>query len=359
MLRELEEQHEFSVENDLFGSLGTGAAFYLLPIGSLMSMPGIVGVLELDDSESLQRGLDGLLGLLQQQAGGDFEIKYKPYRDAPLWYFSFTGDSPIPISPSLAIVEDHLLVTLTSVRAKKEIKRVLAGASELHPVMASLTPPPQSANAVGYMDWGSLFEGAYEGGRAVLGFMGGADLPFDVTSLPEAALFTDFYEPTVLWSRLDEDAIYTRVESSFGPETALGLAALGGAAFLGFQAFMEGAHVEQAEEIEAVEADPDELEPDSSGRYPEDATAEAMDFLSTRLAVFRLETGAYPGELAALVEPTENYPRGFLDGGAVPQDGWGRAFVYAVSDDATTYRLWSIGDDGVDQGGEGDDLLHQ
>jgi len=354
MFADLEAKHGFSFEKDIFGSLGNSAGFYLLPIGGLMSVPGMAIVLELDAPESFQRGLEGILAALGEQGGGDFEIRYKPYRDAPLWYFSFSGDSPIPISPSLAIVEDHLLITLTSVRAKKEIKRLLASAEtpdDLHPVLSVENPPPENAVAIGYMDWGSLFEGAYEGGRALLGLMGGGgQLPFDPTMLPEADTFASFYEPTVVWSTVDESGMYTRMESSFGPETWIGLGALGAGAFLGFQAFQSSRVELQTEQVHVEEvSDP--------GPPPAAATRDALRLLATRLAVHKLDVGRYPARLDGLLEKTANYPNGFLDGGEVPSDGWGRPFRYVPSDDFKSYRLWSVGPDGVDQDGSGDDAV--
>ena len=56
------------------------------------------------------------------------------------------------------------------------------------------------------------------------------------------------------------------------------------------------------------------------------------------------------------MQPTESYPRGFLDGPSLPADGWGRPYVYAVDEGGAGYRLRSVGADGVDQGGEGDDV---
>jgi hypothetical protein len=358
MVRELEERHDFNVENDLFAALGSGAGFYMLPIGGLMSMPGMVIVLELDDAASFQKGLEGLLAALQEEGGSEFEIKYRPYRDAPLWYFSFNTGSPIPISPALAIIDDHLLITLTSVRAKKEIKRILAGPGERHPLLASTNAPPDDAVGVGYMDWGTLFEGVYEGGRAALAFMGGGmELPFDITTLPEGSTFSEFYRPTVSWSQKNEHGFYSRTESSFGPETLLGLAALGGGAFVGFKAFSEGELevVDESGGLDETTAEGQEPEPPSLPA--ETTTAETMRGLSTRLAVYKLELGRYPEELSKLLGPTENYPNGFLDGGEVPVDGWGRVFSYEVSTDTTTYQLWSKGVDGIDQGGQGDDLV--
>jgi hypothetical protein len=207
------------------------------------------------------------------------------------------------------------------------------------------------------MDWAKLAEGLYDGARGMLGFMGGADLPFDVTTLPDAGTFTRFYEPSVYWSRITEAGTYLRAESSFGPETLLGLGLLGGGVFLGLRAVTE-----LEAEVEEAPAPPAASEPEDAPAEPRKdpgvTTRETMDFLATRLAVYRLETGRYPASLDVLLDPTEAYPRGFLGGDTLPVDGWGRSFSFAASENGATFRLWSVGADGVDQMGEGDDLVH-
>ena len=79
--------------------------------------------------------------------------------------------------------------------------------------------------------------------------------------------------------------------------------------------------------------------------------------LSTRLEVFSLDQSRYPAKLEELTQPTPNYPHGFVDGLPLPIDGWKQAFEYSAAADGASYRLWSIGADGVDGGGEGDDVV--
>lgn len=358
-LSRLEETYGFSLRDDVFGSFGSGVGAYLLPISGLLSPPGGALVAELDDPERFQRGLEGVLRFLEDEAGGEFEVKFRPYREAPLWFFSFQG-TPIPISPTLAVVDGHLLVTLNSTRAKKEIKRIQSlsepGAEPpaSHPARALA---PEEASMVGYMDWAALIAGAYDGGKAALAMFGGnLDLPVDTTLLPETELLTRYHRPSVYWTRVTDDAIYSRGESSFGPETLLGLGALvgvgaaGGALMQPGQPGPSGAQAtEQHLEVHVVsEESPAELR---------DQTRKSLRFLATRLAVYKLESGGYPATLSVLVEPTSDYPRGFLDGRELPLDAWDNAFAYSVSDAGTGYRLWSLGPDGVDQDGQGDDLV--
>lgn len=375
-LSKLEEQYGFSLEGDVLASMGSGAAGYVLPLSGIMGPPGMALVVELDDTERFQKGLEGLLKFLEDQSGGEFKVQYRPYREVPLWTFSFenTG-APIPISPSLVIQEGHLFATLTSQRAKKEIKRLQDLAAPAEPTAAEApaengaepAPPaihvvrslaPSDATAVGYMDWAQLFGGAYDGGKALLALMGGGlNLPFDPMLLPEGELFTQFYEPSFSWTRVSEDAVYSRGESSLGPEAVLGVIGIGGVAALAVQEVIGSKPAPQptstAKVVETV-AEPVALDPAAQL----DATRESLRFLATRLAVYKLEVKRYPGRLEDLLLPTGTFPRGFLDGRELPRDAWKNAFSYSASADGSGYRLWSMGPDGVDQSGEGDDLVN-
>ena len=375
-LTRIESQYGFSLRDDLFGALGSSAGGYLLPIKGLLALPGFALVAELEDPEGFQRGLEGLLRFLEDEGEGEFSVRSRPYRDAPLWSFSFQAKTPMQISPSICIVGGHVLVTLSSSRAKKEIKRIQAlsddpsdpeapgdaadagdtgeGAAPAWHAARSLAPA--DATLVGYMDWTALFEGLYDGGKALLGFMGSGDrLPFDPTLLPDSELLTRFHQPSLYWTRVTEDAVYTRGESSFGPETLLGIAAVAGAGVFGARSMPMGpsgqAPFEGTVELEAQERP---KEPSPPERQEE--TRKTLRLLATRLAVYKLEAGRYPAELATLSQPTENYPRGFLDGRELPLDAWENPFSYSVEADGTGYRVWSRGPDGVDQSGGGDDL---
>ncbi len=356
LLGQLQARHGFDLERDVFGSMGAGIGAYLLPVKGVLSIPGVVLVAELRDPAAFQRGLDGLLKLLEEQAGGEFTVRYRPYLDQPLWTFSFGGSDgdgnpvfAVPISPTLTIVDGHLLVTLRSDRAKKEIKRLLAGESGSHPVLSLASPPPKDATFVGFMDWAALIDGVYEGARAALpliaSFVG--ELPFDLEALPDAETFTRFFEPSVAWSReLGNGVSLTRLESSFGPETWLGL--LGGGASL-LLAHEHSSARDRARSKAKVK--------DAEVQAVLDQTQSGLDELGTRLEVYRIESGRFPASLETLLAPTPSYPRGYLPSGVVPVDGWGRDFFYLPASDGLSFSLWSVGENGADERGNGDDLV--
>ncbi len=64
--------------------------------------------------------------------------------------------------------------------------------------------------------------------------------------------------------------------------------------------------------------------------------------------------GAAPASLADLHEKSDMHPSGYLDGDAVPMDGWGHAHVYKKT--ANGYDLYSMGPNGADDSNSGDDI---
>lgn len=349
---ELEDRYGFSVERDLFGSLGGGALVYLLPVTALIAPPGCALVLEVRDEQAFRRGLDGLFELLNEllEANGG-SIKMRPYQEVPLWTLSLPQSmrgslGPMQPSPSVALARGHAIFTLTSLRAKKEIKRALGEEGSLHALLSSERKPPADAVLAGYLDWPALLSGIYGGGRSLLslaGTMGGQDLPVDVQSLPAAEVFVRYFEPTTVWTRKSGAGSLTRIDGSFGLETGPGLALL---AF----ALVAGGSMRE----EVVVSQTLELEPPAAGEAA--ATRATMDYLRTRLAVYRIENGKYPAALGVLIESTHAYPKGYLKEQVLPDDAWGRPFRYGADPDGATFRLWSVGPDGVDQQGGGDDV---
>ena len=81
-----------------------------------------------------------------------------------------------------------------------------------------------------------------------------------------------------------------------------------------------------------------------------------FQLLSLRHAVLAYQIdhdAALPASLAELTK-TEEGKQAYFSGDL--EDGWGRAVRYRITEEG--YRLWSVGSNGVDEEGEGDDLLH-
>ena len=369
---ELEERYGFSIEKDIFGSLGKGMLMYLLPLKGVTSIPGMAFVADVEDPVALQRGIEGLMAMLGDEVGEEFKVRSKPYRDAPVWTITFgmeDGGEANPLmnafSPSISIVKNRLLLTLNSTHIKKEIKRALGEETGIHVIATEAQRPPADAVTCGYMDWAALLNGAYEGGRGLLGLMGGAGpVPIDASKLPEPSVFTHFYRPTTFYSRTIPNGTYLRNESSFGPETWGSLIGMGLMAGFATSTTEPDESIEMMDDEEGAMTAPDgepavrvTVADTRASSAQATQTREALRQVATAIAVHQMDVGKYPAKLDTLLISTANYPSGFLKQGALPKDGWGHAFAFELLDAGARYRLWSFGADGLDQKGGGDDIV--
>lgn len=375
-MRELESEHGIHLQRDIFDSLGDGMVAYMLPIQGML--PAGALIVDVEDVEPFTRGMQALFDLLNQHASAEMSVKYKPYKvkggvEVPMWTIDLAesgGGGPfggaMMLNPTFAIVGKRALVTLQTVRARKEIKRLLGEEENAaHPLWSAPAQPPADATTVGYMDWGTLFNGIYKQVRMVAGIAAASgESGFDSSKLPEADAITRFYKPTIVWTKAVEIGQYSHWESSFGPETWLGLAALGGVVAVGIQELREHPSPPPTESEErtvevrkssTVEPPLPPVPPKPLGSREATVTSARLASLRTAIAVYEAEKGGPPAKLEELLIPTASFPQGFLKERTLPVDGWGRAFGYA-RDGGGSYRLWSCGPDGVDQKGAGDDL---
>jgi type II secretion system (T2SS) protein G len=359
-IAELEQRMSFDLEHDIFASLGSGAVAYLPPLATVAALPGVAITIEVRDATSLERGIKGLMALLEEQSEGAFTIRSKPYRDAPMWTFQFGeengGINPFQPAPTVTIVKDRLVIAINSTRAKKEIKRALGEEKGKHVVAQPGTQPPAEASTFGYMDWGSLLADGFDKAKGLAGLAGGmmgGEMPIDIASLPPGQTFTHFFKPSRFYCKSIPGGTYLRNESSFGPETWLSLIGLGAGAVLTLR---------DASPPDEVVLEPDVVVPPEAPAEPAapakeaQATRESLSSLATAIAVYKLDQSRYPAKLDELLTKSARFPNGYLKQGVVPNDGWNRAFAYTLQSDGSDYRLWSKGPDGIDQGGQGDDL---
>ncbi len=356
-LAQFEREFDFNFDEQILANLRGGMCAYLLPYTGI-GLPQVGLIASLKDATAFESGLRGLLKALGAAQGKRLSVRESKYRDAPQWTVNFSADGANPQlaafmpAPTFSIVGDRLVVSLSSLRSKKEVKRLQGEPSSPHPVASDATRFPADAGFAGWMDWATTIDGVWSVARSALAMFGGqlslpVDLPSVMTALPESArTFTRFFEPTTLTCRARNGGFAWRWESSFGPETVLvELALIAGGVSVG----------DNSTEVIAPRSEPPE-----SDRAEEEQRSKALTTLrsiSARIVVFRLDQSRLPSSLAELSQPTTNYPRGFLDGLEVERDPWGQPFRFELAADGGSYRLWSTGPDGVDAGGQGDDLL--
>lgn len=344
---ELETKVGFPLEQ-LFGRMGPGLLGYVLPLAGIGVPPTYLWI-ELREPAEFSAALEAFCAKLPELVpGASAETRdYRPKNAAtgereriPVTSIQLPPGTvdlgPLSVSPSLAVVGDRLVLGTSAMSLKKELKRFFEEPATAAGPPAELGIAPGTRSVL-WVDWGGLIEGVVEIVRGLGSLLSGfGELPFDPKALPNPQVFTRAMQPTVHTSRRVDGGILRRHEASFGPETWL---ALGATAY--------GLWTGQAL---AAPVTP----PAPSAGAEVDATAMRLADLRTGLAVFQLAAGSYPESLAELVVPTADYPQGFLEGASVPVDGWGRAFHYARGEGS--YILRSLGADGIDQGGDGDDV---
>ncbi|MEW6074170.1 MAG: type II secretion system protein GspG [Planctomycetota bacterium] len=377
----------------LFAGIGPGFVVYANAPGGL-ALPEMYAWIELADPGAFQAGLAALGGTLGQRFPG-FGLETRDYRVKdpatgeriafPITTLGFPpellAESPVPIAiaPSLTVTGGKLLVSPSSMHLKRELKRLYGGDEK-----AAAAVPGEAAGGAGgaagttgtpattrtrhpwemelaaetrsllVMDWGQLLGGLLATAKALGGMF---SLPFDVQALPSPEVFGRYFAPTVHVSRRVDGGTYRRHEASFGPEVA------GGALLAVFFAFEPhaamAAPMAAPMEITWEDSPPGEALPPPGGDDAHLATEHALQVVRMGLAVYQLDQKVHPASLAVLIQPTGAFPNGFLDPPEVPVDGWGRELRYEPAADGSTYRLWSVGPDGIDEGGAGDDVVAQ
>ncbi|MFT7676894.1 MAG: hypothetical protein ACI8QC_000871 [Planctomycetota bacterium] len=232
-LTQFSESYGFNPITDLIEPLGSAGAWSLKSsIG--LGAPPFQLMVAVGEPEAMRRGLAGLARLLPDAVGEGASIKSRPYRGYDVYTVRFNsegmdlGDLPInPLDlfqPTFVVMDDRLIVTVNSIQAKREIKRILKGESALHPALAGELFPEGGAGQVGFANWIEVVGRLYSAAKSLAPIIAGGmaaegELPFDLTVLPDAELFTRHFETSYEWKRRDGALVRYYGESSFGPES--------------------------------------------------------------------------------------------------------------------------------------------
>ena len=375
---------EYSVGTSLeefLAPLKEGVTFYMLPISGA-TIPRFHAVVPLEDSAAYAESWTQLAEFLKAQGAEFVVVTDRPYRKTPVFSLKqVSEESPATdasgplagvaamgigvgtgLSFTVAILPDRALFGTSSSYVKREVRRILKeeGAEVvLHPLVENGLPCPAGVNYFGHLDWPEVVGSIYDTVTAFLPLIaGGADLPFDIDSLPATETITQYLSVTDIWSRAGESGTYTLKHSPIGFETGVSLA---GALVFGVWSIQKT--VSPGEDPAAVgggESDPSTPVVEEPGAVPDLAAKKETRFtlqeVKLGLVIYKSENAGFPGALSDLLAPTVTYPRGFLNSDTLPADGWGNELQYAVAAGGAGYRLWSAGPDGVNNGGDGDDV---
>ena len=249
---------------------------------------------------------------------------------------------------AFAQLDGELLVSLSSTALKSELKRIHGGGTpEPRDFLGkSGATVPAGTRAVFVFDW-AVFFGKLVGVAKMMGPMFADNLPFDLALLPSPGLFARYLKPTTHVYRAVEGGSLHDHRSSFGLLTWASVAGAG-LRTVGMMSGMGGGPRPGGAPVVIQES-----------RGPEDEltkqTRESLRTVKSGIAIYKIENEALPDTLNVLVVPSADYPKGYLGMEELPRDGWGNDLRYLK--EKSGYRLWSVGPNGRDESGDGDDVV--
>jgi hypothetical protein len=251
----------------------------------------------------------------------------------------------VQLQPAFAFDGNEFVGTLGSPKTLKSDLNGSAGTGsitenkELMDFIATLGKSG-TVRSVGFSNNAATFGAVYgqlSGAFAMLG-SGLGDLPIDLSLLPTEASITRHLGSSYAAGYADKDGttFIERGVSQFAAGDFMPL--LLTAAALGFA----GASGESV--VEAREA------------TPEEQVQEDLAQINAGMSVYRISEGSYPASIDDLVRPLADFPEGCLGKSEAPVDPWGNAYRFKLNEKGKPF-LWSLGPDGEDQQGAGDDLV--
>lgn len=379
----LKEQIGVDIKADLLDLLGGEFIYFSGNMNNITSAPPMTLLLQVKDQEKFLNSLETLLGLTQgavtlsaTKDPGTGQALWRVELDASLFGDAVMGFNPAALlQPTFAFQEGFWVLGLTP----RDVRRTLAqmqgkakGDIRENPAVAALLKElPEKVTGLSYSDTRGTIETFYTMGQGLLGLVPlPRELPLDLALLPGGDTVGKHFFPGTSYQVTLADGFLSRGTSSFGPEVLLGAGAVGAAAALwiiraeeaGMLPGMElGGRRRPARPSRTAPAPPVQVAPAPEGvtEGQQKRIRDDLDTLSGGLLIYMVENGSFPAALDVLIEPTKNYPRGFLSNWAtsLPKDPWGRLYLYQKT--ANGYRVWSVGPNGADENGGGDDILRE
>ncbi len=387
-LAALRERLGLDLEKDLLDQLGGEVLTYSLASTNIMTPGTTVIMAKVKSPQKLLNSLETLFGLSKGAVA--LESTKDPATGMEIWQIQvdptmlpqtgvamIVGRAMAFIKPSFTFHKGYLVGALNPRDVKKAVAQMegrrKGDIRSRKDVALFLKNLPPKVTRVSFNDIKTTIQLAYETASGALNMVSlPDDIPVDLALLPGSDTVAKHFFPITSYSFETKEGIHARSVSPFGPETLLAVATVGIGA-LGVaaknKAQMGRVRIGPVTQKKKPARKPKKvLLPGAQGKIapakaPSAATPaqkrrvqEDFDLLSSGLVIYKVETGFYPETLDILLKPTQDYPHGFLpDRTALPKDPWGRPYKYKRT--ATGYRLWSVGPNGKDEGGKGDDIL--
>ncbi len=317
---------------------GGTLALELRPLRGLATAPDLYLTATVKDPSGLHRLVQSGQQILADFGPRGTAIIKSSYRSATLYTLRLQPEVGVVVSvlglqPTVVVLGDVAVLTPSLPAAKRWIREQGKERAVHAGLLAS--GAPQGASSVSYGDWSRVFDTAY--GYAIefaplLEMMKGRNPRLDVealvAALPKPGFLSRHFRPGGAWTQpLTNGGTYRSAHSSVGPfGLTLGVG-LGSTIFapLVFQKAVVAKDV---------------------------VTRQRALKIHNGILMYMLEKGEMLESLEAL---RAFDPGSFPEGSDDLEDAWGRRFFYQPKEDFE-FDLWSLGPNGIDDGGEGDDV---
>ncbi|MEW6745407.1 MAG: type II secretion system protein GspG [Planctomycetota bacterium] len=354
----------FDLVRDFLGNIGTQYVFYSVPTQGFMATGEYVFIMETRDAGKVEQGLRLLFQIPGAKLDTPLNLKEVEQEGCKLFTVDLTQLNPAfamvaaQLQPSFAFHDGYLVAGSTPRGVKAALERIKVGgesilANEDFQRFYGKIPADVPLYSLSYSNIRQSFDSIY---NQVVGltFMPPFSqvlekLPLDLALLPTSDEISKHLFGSLTYSYRVEGGFISESYGPFGVELvpivagAAGLVGFGAYSMAQSGGFPMGGGADVAVEPQPVE------------ESAEERVATDFGYLKAGILVFKYDQGRLPDNLEDLLQSTETFPDGYLPGSDLPVDPWGHAYRY-VRINGSGYQLSSMGPNGKDENGEGDDI---
>lgn len=343
---------ESDLREDLLANLHGTLLTYQMPGSGMAEQPANVFRVGLHKPDAFIKALRSLTSSISAQfldSADAVAIKESDHEGRKLYEIDLSK-TPLaisPVQPAFAIDGGDLVFCPQSTKALKTdlngtpVESSLAKNAQLSAFIDSLASKGQ-LTSLSFTDNAKIFGTLYSQLASMAQMFGGAagDIPVDLSLMPSEQSITKHLSQS--WSgayQTDGGATFvSRSDGQFQVSDFIPLLVTAGV--VGVSIATGGGESSGEPKIE----DPYEIVQRHLGE------------INAGMTVFKITEGRYPESIDDLVKPLPDYPEGCLGKSEAPVDPWGHPYRYKLNAKGKP-QLWSMGPDGVDQGGESDDIV--
>lgn len=337
------------LRTDLLGNINGRMLSYTVPGQGLMGTPDTVMSAGVRDGDAFVGVLGALLAAVSQESGMPLSLKPGDHEGQAYHRIDLSA-TPVGMmmQPAFAIRDGEIVFSTSERQLKTVLNGTVSGKSlwdvkELATFAKSLAAQGD-VTSVSFTDVRSSFGNGYQQMTGLAAMIPGlSDLPMDMSKLPAEGTISRHLSYSFAGGYHTESGMdVVRTVSQFSNSDFLPLLLIGGAIAAGQKMGIT------TEELVA------ELDPVEKAN-------EDLRELKASVTVFKISEAGYPTSLEDLLRPLGDFPNGAYQHASLPVDPWGNSYMFAMEThpkkNKLLPKLWSAGPNGIDESGDGDDIL--